>query len=109
MKIEELIAKFFKIGLLISVIILIIGLLTISFNNPLNTFRSTMTLEGLFYGNPIAIMTLGILVLMSIPIISILLLFTYFLKKRNRFFIIITSYILLLIMFTILFFMIHVL
>jgi uncharacterized membrane protein len=109
MKIEELIAELFKIGLIISVTILIIGLLIISLNNSLNIFQSTITLKGLFYGNPIAIITFSILVLMSLPIISILSLLIFYLKKKNKFFIIITSYVLLLLILTIFLFMIHVL
>ncbi len=109
MRIEEIIARLFRVGFIMSIVIMSIGLLIVSASNESNIFQSTMTLRGLIYGNPVAIITFGILILMIVPIISILALFVFFLRKSNKFFSVITFYVLLFILSTIILLMMHLL
>ncbi|MGB9728431.1 MAG: DUF1634 domain-containing protein [Thermoprotei archaeon] len=98
MKIENILSKIFRIGLLISVVIILTGLFIISLKE---VSKPSIPLENIFTENPTTIITFGIIVLMSMPIIGLITLFVYFLKSSNKFFIIVTLYTLLLIMITI--------
>ncbi len=96
MKIENILSKIFRTGLLISVVIFLAGLFIIS----LKEINKNLSIWKLV-GNPTTIITFGIIVLMLMPIIGLIMLFIYFLKSSNKFFTIITLYTLLLIMITI--------
>ncbi|MEM3833099.1 MAG: DUF1634 domain-containing protein [Thermoprotei archaeon] len=98
MKVENVLSKIFRIGLLMSVIIILIGLFISGFRE-IN--KPNIPLENIFLENPITIITFGIIVLMSMPIIGLIVLFVHFLKLSNKFFMIMTLYTLLLIMITI--------
>ncbi|MCE5286136.1 MAG: DUF1634 domain-containing protein [Pelosinus sp.] len=96
-EVEIIISYFLRVGVIISSVVIILGLLlflqTGYSGYPENTFPITMSdvISGLLAGKPYAIMTAGLIILMGIPVLRVALSIFAFFKEKDYLYVKITT------------------